>query len=170
MDEFIENEHFILRKPTTKDAAFFYKLMNEKGWIENIGDRNLQSIKDAEKYIKTKYLEQFQKYGYGSYVVILKELNTPIGSSGLIKRPYFDYPDLGYAFLEEFHGRGYAFEVAKLILESAKSKGFKTIYAFTSLPNTISQNLLLKLGFEDEGELFIEDLNENVHKFSMDLK
>lgn len=62
----------------------------------------------------------------GINLVALKETGKPIGACGLLKREALDYPDLGYAFLPEFWGKGYAMEAADAILK--KKLGY-AIYA-----------------------------------------
>ena len=53
--------------------------------------------------------------------MLIKENNIPIGMCGLFKRTYLDYPDLGYALLHQYHGKGYAIEAAASILDYCRS-------------------------------------------------
>lgn len=67
-----------------------------------------------------------------------------------LKRDQLAYPDLGFAFLPEFQGKGYAFEASKALINWA-SKNLKSNYvlAITSQTNQRSIKLLDKLGFEE---------------------
>jgi RimJ/RimL family protein N-acetyltransferase len=69
---------------------------------------------------------------------------TLIGMCGLLKREHLDAPDLGYAFLPEAWGRGYAFEAARAVMEEAKRD---RVLALVSPGNAASIRLLEKLGF-----------------------
>lgn len=147
----IETERLTLREYTLGDAPFIYKLMNSEGWINNIGDRNIKTIAMAEEYLRTNYLGSYEKYGFGPYLVSLKN-GTPIGSAGLYKREGLDHPDIGFAFMPEFANQGYAYESAKAILDFVSEKlHLKTIVAITLETNLSSIKLLKKLGLVEIG-------------------
>ncbi|WP_439151880.1 GNAT family N-acetyltransferase [Winogradskyella sp.] len=126
--------------------------MNTPKWIQFIGERNVRTVEEAENYIKTKALPQFEKVGYGNNVVIRKADNTKLDTCGVYHREGKDEPDIGFAFLPDFEGKGYAFEAASRILESAKhSYGLKVISAYTLEENNASKKLLERLGFDLKG-------------------
>lgn len=154
----------LLLVPTTKDdAAFILKLLNQPKWIKNIGDRNVHTLEQAERYIETKMLSQYYELGYGNYKIRLKENGTKVGICGLYNRAELAGIDLGYALLEEFEGKGYATEAGKLVLDLAKNK-FKIneLNAITLSENIPSCNLLEKLGFENQGSLNLKGDDENL--------
>ena len=67
---------------------------------------------------------------------------------GLIKRDFIEDVDIGYAFLPEFWGHGYAQEAAAAVLEHGKRDfGLARIVAVVSPGNESSIKLLKKLGF-----------------------
>lgn len=56
--------------------------------------------------------------------------------------------DLGFCFHSDYHGRGYAFESCRAVLDCmAHGQGIKTFTAGTALCNIPSRKLLEKLGF-----------------------
>lgn len=58
------------------------------------------------------------------------------------------YYDLGYRFIPEYWGQGYATEAAGVWMENAKDRlKVEKIYAITDQQNATSQNVLAKLGF-----------------------
>jgi RimJ/RimL family protein N-acetyltransferase len=85
--------------------------------------------------------------GHSLYLVELKDSGRPIGMSGLIKRDALDDVDLGYAFLPEWRGCGYAFEAGAAVLAYAPTIGLRRVVAITSPENAASNGLLRKLGF-----------------------
>lgn len=144
----IESQRLTLSEFTKKDAPFFYDLINDPDWIRYIGDRNVRTHFQASVYLEEKILPSYQKYGFGFYIVRLKTDNTPIGLCGLINREWMDYVDIGYAFLPDFRGQGYALEAAKVTMKYAKeTHQIKKLAAITALDNTKSSLLLEKLGF-----------------------
>jgi RimJ/RimL family protein N-acetyltransferase len=66
---------------------------------------------------------------------------------GLLKRDYLDHPDIGYAFLPEFMGYGYAFEIASATLTYVtQTLNIPTILATVLPTNKKSIRLLEKIG------------------------
>jgi RimJ/RimL family protein N-acetyltransferase len=145
----IETNRLTLQEFSINDAAFFYDLVNDPDWIKYIGDRNVRTIKDAEDYLTDKIIPSYQKFGFGFYIVRLKENDLPIGMCGLIKREWMNYVDIGYAFLSEYRGKGYAIESSIATKNYAKEGlGIHQLAAITDVNNERSGNLLKKLGFE----------------------
>ncbi len=163
-----ETERLVLKPTSTDDAAFIFELMNTPQWITNIGDRNIRSVKDARFYILAKMIPQYQKLGFSNNTVIRKSDNVKIGSCGLYKRDDLDSVDLGFAFLPEFHKKGYAYEAAKKLVEVAFTQHNLTkLKAITIKENTNSQNLLLKLGFTHVGFFKVPNEVEDLLLFEL---
>ncbi len=147
----IETERLYLREFKIEDAAFLIELLNSETWIQFIGDRNVKTVKNAQKYILEKICLSYKISGFGFYLVLLKEENTTIGMCGLVKRDFLDLPDIGFAFLPEFTGLGLAFEAANATLNFAKDKlALLEIAAITTQENSKSITLLKKLGLQFE--------------------
>ena len=108
----IETERLVLREVTADDAAFFLALLNDVGWIRNIGDRNVHSSGEAVACMNKTYIAHYEKNGFGLYLVAFKN-GTPIGMCGLIKRDALDDVDMGFAFLPAYRGQGYALEATR---------------------------------------------------------
>lgn len=145
----LKSERLILKEFTKSDAPFFYHLVNDPAWKQYIGDRNINSIIDAESYLEDKIIPSYKKFGFGFYVVNLKDNNTSIGMCGLIKRDWMDYVEIGYAFLAEYRGKGYAIESSIATKNYAKTHlGITTIAAITDVDNEKSGNLLNRLRLE----------------------
>ncbi len=157
----IQTERLELREYAIQDAPFIYKLMNSEGWIKNIGDRNIKTVDDAEAYMLNNYFPIYEKYGFGPYLVTLKENGTPIGSAGLYKRDNLDFPDIGFAFLAEFGSKGYAFEATQAVMKLAKENfSADTILGIVLPENIKSVKLLQKLGLSEQGTYTYESGEE----------
>lgn len=144
-----ETERLFLRPTDIEDAAFVLELMNTPKWLKNVGNRNLQSIQDAENYIKTKMRPQLERLGYSNYSVIRKSDNCILGSCGLYDREGLEGIDIGFAFLPQYENQGYAFESSNKIKEVAIQEFKLTeINAITIKENVGSIKLLTKLGFK----------------------
>lgn len=107
-----ETQNLIIRQFSINDAAFIFELLNTPAWKQFIGDRGIETIDDAVNYITNGPLAAYDKYGYGLWLVALKETGQPMGMCGLVKRSYLSLPDIGFAFLPGFEGKGYGYESA----------------------------------------------------------
>jgi ribosomal-protein-alanine N-acetyltransferase len=74
------------------------------------------------------------------------------GICGLVKRDGLDHPDVGYAFLERFWGRGLASEGAAATLAHARERlGLSTVVAITKPENKGSRAVLERIGMKFVG-------------------
>jgi ribosomal-protein-alanine N-acetyltransferase len=149
--EILSTPRLNLRHLSIQDAAFILELLNEKPYLENIGDRGVRNLADAETYLMSGPLASYQEFGFGLYAVERKESPEPIGICGLLKREYLDDVDLGFALLQRFWGQGYAQEAAETMMQHARVKlGLRRIVATTKPHNRDSEKLLKKIGFRFE--------------------
>lgn len=162
-----ETERLRIEELSIKDADFVFALLNSPTWLKFIGDRNISDIEKAKAYIKDYYLEGYKKNGYGSYKIILKEVEKPIGMCGFYKRDYLDSVDIGYAILPQFEGKGFTSEAALMLLKYGQTQlNLNPIYAITSQKNLKSQHLLNKIGLIKKGTLKIEAETKEVLLYS----
>jgi RimJ/RimL family protein N-acetyltransferase len=128
----------------TEDAEFIRSLVNTREWIEHIGDRHVRSKKDAIAYVNSILATENFLY----WVVRTVKGHTAIGIISFLKRAYLENFDIGFAFLPDFTGKGYAYEAAKAVLDMVKQQPeFNTVLALTQASNERSIHLLKKLGF-----------------------
>lgn len=156
-------ERLSIRELSVHDAAFILELVNSPSWLKYIGDRGVKNLDDAKAYLKNGPLKSYDDNGFGLYRVGLRDSNTPIGLCGLIKRVDFDYPDIGFAFLPEYEGKGFGFESASAILDYCKTEfHLKRILGITLEANTTSIRLLEKLGLTFEKKFIYESTKEEL--------
>ncbi|UII35144.1 GNAT family N-acetyltransferase [Fulvivirga ulvae] len=144
----LETDRLLLSKLKVDDAPFILRLVNEPSWLRYIGDRGVKNLEDAENYIVNGPMKSYETNGFGLYLVRLRN-GTPIGLCGILKRDTLNDPDIGFAFLPEHTGMGYAFESAQAVLTYGKTVlGLNRIVAITSPDNSRSGKLLEKLGMK----------------------
>ena len=154
-------ERLFLDILTKEDYEFIIQLVNSKGWIEFIGDRNVHSKEQALAYIDKILNSQNIYY----WVVRIKDGNIPIGIISLLKRDYLENFDIGFAFLPNFGGQGYAYEGAKEILSFISTMPEYNPVLATTIPNNVNSiKLLIKLGLHFEKELEIR--KEKLHIYT----
>jgi len=146
-----ETERLRLRELTLDDAAFIVRLLNDPGWLQFIGARGVRTVDDARGYLERGPLKMYREHGFGLWLVETKAERTPTGLCGLLKRETLADIDLGYAFLPEFRGRGFALEAASATLSHAHQiLGLNRVIALTAPINERSIALLERLGFRFE--------------------
>jgi len=89
---------------------------------------------------------------------------------GLVKRDTLEHPDLGFAFLPEAWGKGYAFEAASAVLKHTQDAlSLSRILAITNPDNDASIKLLGRLGFQFECLKRLSTDADQVKLFSLNL-
>ena len=142
----LETERLRLREFTTDDTQFIVELVNSPGWLEFIGDRNIKSEEQAKIYLENGPVRSYRENGFGLSMVETKDKSIKIGMCGIIKRDNLDHPDIGFAFLPQFTGKGYAFEIARATLTFAlNTLKLPVINAITLANNGRSIRLLEKI-------------------------
>ena len=153
----LKTERLVLRHLGPDDAPFILRLLNEPSWLENIGDRGVRTIADAQRYMDKGPIEMYGRLGFGLYLVCVAASDTPIGLCGLLKRATLDDVDLGFAFLPDYWGRGYARESSTAVLSYARNTlNLARIVAITTCGNDSSRKLLERLGFSLERQVRLE--------------
>jgi ribosomal-protein-alanine N-acetyltransferase len=139
-------------QPTSKsDASFILELVNTKGWLQFIGDRNVHSISEANTYIDKILTTENLFY----WTAQTKENKTPVGIVTFLKRSHLDHFDLGFAFLRQYGKKGYAYEASKAVLEFTRKRLQQQAVLAVTLPSNMSSiQLLKKLDFK-----FLKEMN-----------
>jgi len=163
----ISTDRLLINRITLDDAGFILKLMNDKDWIKNIGDRGIRTIEETEEYIRTRFLKTYNEVGFGFYSLVRKSDQQIIGIAGLVDREGLDHIDIGYGMLPEFRGKGYAFEATKAIFDYGyKDLKLDKIVAIVNPDNPSSIKLLSKLGLEFEKMIRLPDEEIEIMLFS----
>jgi len=153
----IETSRLQLRWLNADDAAFIYRLVNDPQWLRYIGDKQVHDLDAARDYIESGPRAMYQKFGFGLNLVSLKDDATAIGICGLLQRDSLTDPDLGFALLPEYCGRGYAREAAQAVLQHGfTALGQARIVAIVNSGNRDSIRLLEKLGFHLDSKIEME--------------
>ncbi|MCG9755501.1 GNAT family N-acetyltransferase [Shewanella insulae] len=149
----LETERLVLREMTVKDAPFMLTLLNSQGFLDNIGDRGVRTLAQAENHLIEGPLNSYQEHGYGMYCIELRQSGEPVGVAGLVNREQLPGIDLGYALLPDYLGKGYAVEACRAVLAHAKTLAIGLLLAIVNEGNGPSRALLEKLGFVCDGPI-----------------
>lgn len=160
-------DRLLIAALTTASSAFILELVNSPGWLTYIGDRNIKTLADAEKYLIHGPIASYAANGFGLYEVSLKENGVPIGICGIIKRDTLDHPDIGFAFLPAYTGKGYAQEAAEAVLHYALyTLQLSPVLAITMESNQRSIRLLEKIGLAFKEKIILPGSDKELMLFS----
>jgi RimJ/RimL family protein N-acetyltransferase len=161
-----ETKRLVIRHFELRDAQYIVNQLNQESFIRFIADKKVRNVNAAQKYLKEGPMASYQKFGFGMNIILLKHSDIPIGMCGLVKRDELEYPDLGYAFLPEYWGKGYAAEASIAILNSAVNEhGLNTILGITLADNQTSNCLLTRLGFTQKGIVDLYGSENNLYEY-----
>jgi [ribosomal protein S5]-alanine N-acetyltransferase len=147
----LETSRLILRRVEFDDAPFLVSLLNQPSFLANIGDRGVRNSEDAHRYMREGPMAMYEKYGFGLWHTARKTDGASIGLCGLLKRDILPDVDIGYAFLPDYWGQGYAFEAADAVVRhGARKFGLKRLIGVVSQGNSASIRVLEKIGMSFE--------------------
>lgn len=147
-----ETQRLRLKQLSAADAPFILELLNDPGFLRNIGDRGVRTLEDAQHYIRTGPRASYEQFGFGLWLVEQTQPLAPVGICGLLRRDSHPDVELGFAFLPAGRGKGYATEAARAVIDFGRhSLGLQRIAAITAPDNRDSIKVLEKLGFRYEG-------------------
>jgi RimJ/RimL family protein N-acetyltransferase len=153
MKNHITTERLHLDILAPEDHDFIQQLVNSKGWLHFIGNRKVHSKEDAINYVNKLMHAPDIHY----WVVRQKENDEPVGVVTFMKRPYLEHFDIGFAFLPQYNGKGYAYEAASEVLAMVRAQPEYSVVFATTLPhNESSIKLITKLGMQYEKEIEAE--------------
>lgn len=160
----------VLRELTVEDAAFIADLLNQPSFLRFIGDRQVRSDDDAAAFIEGRYRQSYRDHGFGLYVVADRATAIPMGICGFVRRDTLPSPDIGFAFLPQFEGAGFAREAAQAVLQHGRDVlGLTRVLAIATRDNHRSHRLLTRLGFQRDGEVTMPGETVPVAMFALDL-
>lgn len=152
----IFTERLMLRKLTNEDVDNIFLLDSNPEVMKYVGVPPTTEKGESARMLEN-IINQYQNNGTGRLAVIEKETSQFIGWSGIklltdevngFKNVY----ELGYRFLPEFWGKGYATESALASLDLGFNQlNAEKIYAYADIDNQSSNQILTKLGFENKG-------------------
>jgi len=147
----IETERLLLRPFTLDDAEPWLPLISLPEIIRYTGDVPVTSVAESRESLRTRPLRDYAVYGYGRMAVIEKSTGQLVGFSGLKYLQDLREVDIGYRFLPDCWGKGYATESASVLIEQGRREhGFRRIVGMAHPDNAASIHVLEKLGLRFE--------------------
>ena len=164
-----ETERLRFREMTEDDGGFYLAMLSDRDFKTHIGDRGLVTEEQAITNMQERVLSSYDVHGFGMWLVSRKQDGEAIGMAGLVKRDFLKHVDLGYAFLPDGRGAGYATEAAAAVVDYARSRfGIRRLAAIVSPENSASIRVLERLGFKRAGRVKFPDDGDVCEHFLLD--
>lgn len=142
----LQTPRLYLRQFTLADAPLIVQLNSKPEVLQYLHEVPVKDEAHATEILTNIILPQYAN-NLGRWGAHIKDTGEFIGWCGLKYRPEMDETDLGYRFLPQHWGKGYATEAAKYTLEyGLNTLQLKTITGRAHIENTGSLKVLEKIG------------------------
>lgn len=146
--EILSTNRLIIREITPEDVSRLYELYADETitrYMEPLFPEQQQEEDYTRDYIQNVYYF----YGYGMWLITLKESGEVIGRAGLEYKEGFDGLELGFMLGVSYQHKGYAYEACEGILNYAREELEQTSFrAVVHQDNEASIRLCKRLGFQ----------------------
>ena len=140
----LETKRLVLRQWHNTDFIHFEEYYKDQDMSRFVG--GLKSSEDSWR-IMASYIGHWQLMGFGYFAVEEKATGQFLGASGLWKSPNWPELELGYWFLKEMHGKGYASEAALKVKQFAFYElKADTLVSYIDPKNSPSKRLAERIG------------------------
>lgn len=152
----IETERLTLRPVGPDDADFVFALFSRLNVAKWSGRGKAMTDRDEAVARIARYPERVDRPGAGVFLVTARDSGSPVGMVLLVPLPASsgvdrDDMEVGWHFLPEAWGQGYATEAARAVVERAFAADIPEILAVTNPANQASQAVCRRLGMTDLG-------------------
>ncbi|MDD3336018.1 MAG: GNAT family N-acetyltransferase [Eubacteriales bacterium] len=144
----LETPRLTLREITMDDFTPWHRILSDP--------ETMQYYPSPFSEEKTKSwidwsIDNYQKYGFGLWAVLLKDSDQWIGDCGItMQNIYHDgrlFPEIGYHIDKQFWNMGYASEAAKACLQFIfKNTDYDEVFCYQKWTNLPSRRVAEKMG------------------------
>lgn len=144
----LETQRLILREYTLDDFDALYEIMSDAETMQHYPAPFDQAR--TRRWIEWN-LENYQKYGWGLWAVVLKETGEFIGDCGITLQNIDGQllPEIGYHIHKKYWRRGFAKEAARAVRDWVfENTNYDTIYSYMKYTNVASYSTALANGMK----------------------
>jgi RimJ/RimL family protein N-acetyltransferase len=160
----IETERLILREYTYDDFNELYKILSDPITMKYYPKP--YDEKGTRRWIEWS-LENYKKYGFGLWAIILKETGEFIGDCGITIQNinHQMLPEVGYHINKHYWQKGYAKEAGKAVIKwGFKNTNYNALYSYMNAENKASYSTAASIGMTKIDEFYDEDEHLYVYK------
>ena len=159
----MESERLLFREYTREDFDALYEILSDAETMQHYPKPYDEA--GTHRWL-TWSLENYEKYGFGLWVLVLKETGEFIGDCGLTMQNIDgeQLPEIGYHIHKKHWRKGYGSEAARRVRDWAfENTAFDTLYSYMNDTNVGSYAVAMAAGMtkqkeygdEAKGKLFV---------------
>ena len=152
----IETERLILREYSQDDFDALYEILSDEQTMKHYPKP--YDKKGVQRWIDWS-LDNYQKYGFGLWAMILKETGEFIGDCGITLQNIDgeQLPEIGYHVHKNHWRKGYAKEAASAVRDWAfRNTPYATLYSYMTSTNIASYSTAISIGMSK-----VKEYNDN---------
>lgn len=159
----LETKNCILRPVTLDDTKDLYEYYSISEVVKFLPVKTHKTILDTQNFIKSFFINNYQKGNIGHYGVVLKKENKIIGNVGFNNiSKYAKHGEIGICINPKYWGNNLALELGQVLIDYGFNElNLEYIYAITYEDNIYSQKALKNLNFIHE-----KDFNKRFKKLN----
>ena len=166
----METARLWLRRFTLDDAAEYQPLVSDPAVIRYTGEPPLQTVEAVQQVLLSRPLRDYAVHGFGRMACIEKSSGRLVGFCGLKYLEDLKEVDIGYRFLPETWGKGYATESALAVMAECRRQGaIQRVIGLVEPENTASVKVLKKLGLGFEKTIRLDDHQGPIDLYAVSL-
>ena len=144
----IETERLILREYTLDDFDALYEILSDPETMQHYHAPFDEAR--TRRWIEWN-LENYERYGFGLWAVVLKETGEMIGDCGITIQNIDGelLPEIGYHIHKKYWRRGFAKEAARAVRDwSFRNTDYDRIFSYMKYTNVASSSTALANGMK----------------------
>jgi RimJ/RimL family protein N-acetyltransferase len=152
----LETTRLQLRPCQIEDIQLAHTLWTNDNIRYFLFDNRVISYEETQSFVEDS-LANFAQYGYGLWLVLIHEIEHPIGFAGFLPSEQ-GIPSLIYGIHPDYWGNGYATEAASAVLSYVlETLALPKVRADVDEPNMASVRVLEKLGMRRIGREVVNE-------------
>lgn len=156
-----------LRAFKLDDAEAYWPLVSHPAVLKHTGEQAQESLEAVRGVLRSRPLRDYAVYGFGRMACIEKQSGRLIGFCGLKFLEDLKEVDIGYRFLPDYWGLGYATESARALMQQGQTAHhLQRIIGLVEPENLASAKVLRKLGLYFERAITLSDHPASLHLFA----
>lgn len=166
MSSVVETEQLFLRKLTMDDLQVLHSILSDEEVMEYYP--KAFDMNKTKSWLEWN-IDNYRKYGFGLWAVILKENNQFIGDCGITMQNIHNnlVPEIGFHINKRFWNKGYATQAAKACLQYAFDVlQLDEVYCYQKYTNIPSRRIAEKMGMKLQEE-YADEINIKTSVYSI---
>ena len=166
----LNTSRLLLRRFTLDDAEAYWPLVSDPAVLRYTGEAPQRSIEAVRQVLATRPLRDYAVHGFGRMACIEKSSGRLVGFCGLKRLEDLGEVDIGYRFLPDTWGKGYATETSLAVMDEWKRQAtLPRVIGLVEPENLASARVLQKIGLVFEKAITLPDHPAALHRYAASL-